>query len=233
MGVTNQILIGVVGLLIGTLLGNEINRFLYRPKVIIKFKNISPLHSQDGFFLSLVVANYGRTVATNCIGNLSLTDFTREDVMDYKEALTDEALPKYSEEKIDLEFPRHQLVQPNQFREIKNVSLCWSKLGNPCEMNINPGMCQVLDICRVQYNKEKLFWYLIFPSEVGWRKVRLRMKARNIEGRLLVCPENEFPTVLDFKIKLDEQNVPIFIPANYKYLKKIKRFFNRKKIYFD
>lgn len=233
MGFTDQIIIGIVGLLIGTLLGNEINRFLYRPKVIIRFKQITPLYSSDGFFLSLIVANYGRTVATNCIGNLTLNNLKAEDIMDQKEALTEEALPKYSEEKIDLEFPRHQLISPKQFREIRNNAICWSRLGNPCEININPGMSQSLDICRAQYNNDKAFWYLVFPSELGWRKIRLRIKAKKMSGRLLVCPENEFPTVLDFKIKLDKDGVPSFIPIKYNKIKRIQRFIRRRKLYFD
>ena len=135
MTISQQVIGALIGLIIGTLLGNEISRFLYRPKVFIKFKQISPLFTKDGYFWSIIVANLGRTVATDCIGTITIDGLSKEDIMESHEAVMDESLPTYSEERIDLDYPRSQLVSPMSFREIRNVSLCWSLLGNPFKID--------------------------------------------------------------------------------------------------
>lgn len=228
----NQIIGAFVGLIVGTLLGNEISRFLYRPKVIIRFKDINPLYTKDGFFGSIHVANLGRTVATDCMGTISLDNVFKEDIMESHEAVSDESLPSYRDEKIDLDFPRSQLVSPLSFREIKNVSLCWSMLGNPFKIDINPGTTQSLDIFRMQFHNDKKFWYIIFPSEKGWRNVRVRMKLKHITGRILICPSNEFPTILKFAIKISANKEPVFIPIKSNNFKRLFRFIHRENLYF-
>ena len=233
MDIENQVIGALAGLVIGTLLGNEISRFLYRPRVIIRFKEISPLYSKDGFFWSIVVANHGRTAASNCIGTITIKDLPKENILGPADAMVDEALPKYEDEDIDLDYPRSPLITPDKFRDIKNCTLCWSQLGNEPRIDINPGTTQTLDVCRVQFNTQKQFWYLVLPSERGWRKVRLRMKVTNIKGRILICPSNEFPTVLDFEIKQKKNEEPIFIAIQYSFLKRVFRQFRRQKLYFD
>jgi|GEM_PF-4987820 len=232
MEIGQQVITALIGLCIGTLLGNEISRFLYRPKVIVKFKQLTPLKMKDGFFWSIQIANQGRTAALNCTGTISLFDLKNTDVLEPYDALIQEALPSYKDENLDLEYPRKQLISPSKFRDLRNCSLCWSTLGNPSEVNINPGTIQELDICRVQYHSERNYWYLIFPSEKGWRKVRLRLKVANLTGRILVCPSNEFPTVLDFRILQRGNKEPTFEQINYRLISRLRRYFNKNELYF-
>ncbi len=232
-----------IGLVIGTLLGGEITRFLYRPQVLIQLRDVTPLYSDEGFFLSIRIANRGRVAASDCIGNITL-NLNAETVMNPEDYLLDrfeESLPKYTIEEIKLEHPRHQLTTKDKVREVRNSSLCWSKLGNPHEIDINPGSNQNLDICRVQlYNdteKNERFWYLIFPCEQGWRKVRCRVKLNPkepLEGKLLICPNNVFPTVRKISFTLDDmQSTPQFVIKKYSLLERIYFAFNRSKLYFD
>lgn len=233
MGFSQQVISAFIGLIIGTLLGNELSRFLYKPRVVIKFKSLHPLFSNNGFFWSIIVANMGRTVATNCTGNITLFDIDEGDTMQEHEGIKDESLPRYNEEKLDLDFPRSPLITPNKFREIRNSSLCWSLIGNPEKMDINPGTTRGLDICRVQYHPDADFWYLIFPSERGWRKVRCRIKAKPIRGRIFVCPSNIFPKILDFEIRISRDSKPNFVILKYSLLKNMIRALNRRKLYFE
>lgn len=233
----------LISLLIGTLLGTEITRLLYRPQVLIQLRAIKPLVSDNGFFLSVSIANQGRTVASKCAGNVSI-NYAEADLMDPDQYMLDRfenSLPTYRIENIPLDFPRHQLLTPGKLSEIKNSSLCWSKLGNPSEMNINPGTTQGLDFCRVQlYDNQETnekFWYLIFPSEQGWRKVRCRIKltpGKQLTGKLFVCPENVFPTIRKFFVDLDRvDGSPALSLKRYSFLERIYFSFNRTKLYFD
>lgn len=232
-----------ISLLIGTLLGAEIMRFLYRPHVIIQFKNLMPLYSDNGYFLSIKVANRGRTAASNCIGNITLK-YILDDLISPNAFNLDkfeDSLPRYRLEDIELEYPRHQLITPHKQREIKNSTLCWSELGNPLKMDINPGASQNLDICRIQkyidLETNDVFWYLIFPCEQGWRKVRARIKIKpntTISGKLFICPNNVFPTVRKFIFELKDNNdFPTFKIERFNLLKRFYFKFNRSKLYFD
>ena len=231
MDLKNQILGAFIGLIIGTLLGNEISRILNKPKVKVRFKDISPLLTENGEFWSILIVNFGRTVATNCSCFITLFDITEEDIIDENLADKEEGLPSYSHENIDIHFPREQFVSRNKFRNIQNESLCWSKHGNPNILDINPGVVESLDICKCHFSEERKTWYLIFPSEKGWRKVRIRLNLKPISGRIFVCPSNEFPTLLDFKIDVSEKGEPIFHPIRYNIFKRFVRFLNRKKLF--
>lgn len=233
----------ILTLIIGTLLGTEVTRYLYKPQVIIQFRDIMPLYSDEGFFISIGIANRGRTVANNCIGNITI-DNSLENLLNPEKYSLDEcekSLPEYHFENIKMDFPRHQLITPAKKREIKNVTICWSKLGNPAEININPGSSNKLDLCRIQkyQNKDKTekFWYVIFPCEQGWRKVRCRIKLKPNEvltGKLFVCPDSVFPTVRMFRIEYSDIEIaPKFILKELTLLKRVYYFFNRSKLYFD
>lgn len=226
MDILNSFISAIIGLFIGTLLGNEITRYLYRPKVILKFKKMIPLHSKDGFFISIQVGNVGRTVASNCIGIISLTDLNKDHILNSNDAVINEGLPSYRNENLSFEFPREQLIGHGKFREINSCELCWSKLGNPDEININPGSIQSLDVFRVQFDIENQYWYIILPSEKGWRKIRIRLKlVTKITGRISVCPSNEFPTHFDFRLFLNSKGFPTFEPIKYNFLQKIRNKF--------
>lgn len=232
-----------IGLLIGTLLGKEITRYLYKPQVLIQLRDITPLYSDDGFFISIRIANRGRTVASKCVGNITINYELKNLITpeDYRLDKFEEALPTYRLEDIRLEHPRHQLITQKKTRDIQNSTLCWSKLGNPSDIDINPGSNQNLDICRVQKyvdnEKKETFWYLIFPCEQGWRKVRARIKLNpqeSLTGKLFICPNNVFPTVRKFTFTLGNNNeYPKISIDKYNFFKQVYYIFNRSKLYFD
>lgn len=207
MGLFDSVLGSLISLIIGTLLGSEVTRFLYKPRVIIRYKDVEPLHCSDGVFWSLCVENLGRTVATNCIGTITLHGLGADEIMAPQAVAEDEQLPNYPGEPLSSSFPRDQIVRPGYYRQIKGASLCWSKLGNPDTLDINPGVTQAVDLCKFQNGG-----YFIFPSEFGWRRVRVRVRSREIRGRIQICPSNEFPTIIDFMLTIDEAGSSHFRP---------------------
>lgn len=217
----NYFIFPTLSLIIATLIGGEIVKRLYSPNVNVKAKNISHLRDNGGFFISLNIVNLGRTVANDCICYLMINSFIdKEDIMEEHEACTDEHLPTYRDEKLDFTTPRQQLTTPAKFRKPEQVQLCWAHHGNPCVMNINPGVTKLLDICRAQYIENNQ-WYIIFPSEKGWRRILIRMRYKNINGKIFICPSNDYPKILDFSF-IFENNEPT-LKIYDKYLNKIRR----------
>ena len=204
----------LLSLLIGTLIGSELSRYLYTPKVVIRYKDVKPLNAEKGVFWSVRVENKGRTVAKKCIGTMTLANLSLSDLMAPHEAAIDEELTRYQEEKLDVEFPREQIVSQTYFRDIDSVSLCWAKLGNPDSIDINPGISQTLDVCK--FHSSEIGQYLIFPSEFGWRRVRLRTTQKDLRGEISICPENEFPTSIQFKVTISDDGISNFTLARPK-----------------
>lgn len=219
----------LIGLLVGTLFGNELSRYLYKPRVKVRLNDVSPLKTKDGEFFSIGFINVGRSEATNCSGYISLKDITSDKIMDPSKASLDESLPSYSYENLDISHPRSQMITPNKFRHVKHEAICWAHQGNPDQININPGSVQALDICKVQRYKDNK-WYLIFPTERGWRNVRLRMEFKtDVYGRLFLCPSNEFPTITDFKIIMQD-GVPTLKIIKPNFFQRIKLRITRRRV---
>lgn len=219
----------LVGLFVGTLFGNELSRYLYKPRVRVRLNNVSPLKTKDGEFFSIGFINIGRSEATNCSGYISLKDITPDMIMEPSEASLDESLPSYSYENLDISHPRSQMITPKKFRHVKHEAICWAHQGNPDQININPGSVQALDICKVQRYKDNR-WYLIFPTERGWRNVRLRMEFKtDVYGRLFLCPSNEFPTITDFKIIMQD-GVPTLKIIKPNFFQRIKLRITRRRV---
>lgn len=219
----------LVGLFVGTLFGNELSRYLYKPRVRVRLNNVSPLKTKDGEFFSIGFINIGRSEASNCSGYISLKDITPDMIMEPSEASLDESLPSYSYENLDISHPRSQMITPKKFRHVKHEAICWAHQGNPDQININPGSVQALDICKVQRYKDNR-WYLIFPTERGWRNVRLRMEFKtDVYGRLFLCPSNEFPTITDFKIIMQD-GVPTLKIIKPNFFQRIKLRITRRRV---
>lgn len=191
-----------ISLTIGTLIGSEVTRYFYKPRVIVKYKNLAPLDDINGVYWSLQIENYGRTVAKQCVAVVTLYDVSATDLVNTEDVDALENLPQYRNENIDIETPRKQIVSKDHFRPLTRVSLCWAKLGNPDMIDINPGISQVVDLCKFHKNGDKS--YFIFPSEDGWRRIRVRIIPRQIRGHILICPSNEFPTRVNFEIMVSD-----------------------------
>jgi len=230
MIVIDQITAALISLVVGTVLGSELTRFLYRPRVIIRYKDTSPLYAPDGVHWTIKVANIGRTVASNCKGIIYVDGINQDDLLGTDSANPQELLPDYKEENTDLSFPRHQQIDGSRFRPISGAQIAWACLGNPQSMDINPGITELLDICKIQFHDKGD--YIIFPTEYGWRRLRARVKVKNISGKIMICPSNEFPTVIHFRLEFDDKNQSVFIPIKPSFLQRVKKTFFRQKYYF-
>lgn len=187
---------------VGGVLGLEFSRLRYRPRVNIRYEDVAPLYSNTGTFWSVKVINIGRTAATECACVMTIPDIEKEDLLDTTDASAYEDLPEYPTEDKGAEIPRPQILSRSHYRPVRTVSLCWARLGNPAHVNVNPGTTETIDVCKIE--KAERQTYFIFPSENGWRQLRTRIYAKPLWGRILVCPSNEFPTQLDFKIQKDQ-----------------------------
>ena len=225
-----QVTGALISLIIGTLLGSELTRFLYRPRVFIRYEDVSPLKTPDGVHWTILVANFGRTVASDCKGIITIDGLTKEDLLNVADADPNEILPTYKSESTDLEFPRPQYLAPDFFRSIRNENLAWAGVGNPAKISINPGTTENLDVFKVQ--NAHTGSYVLVPSGLGWRKLRARIKSINLIGRIMVCPANEFPTVINFSLSFDESGKSTFVVRRPSLLERIKRVIFRRRYYY-
>lgn len=228
---SEQLISALVSLLVGTLLGKEITRWLYRPRVSVKFKGISPLAARDGIHCTIKVVNIGRTEAKNCKATISIYNLIESDLVHEDEACLSEILPDYKEEGISLSNPRKQLLNPAYFRIIDGEPLPWARLGNPGSLTINPGISELLDVFKIQSDGDKLL-YTILPSELGWRNLRARIKIRELSGKIMICPSNEHPTLIEFKLSFDDFFKPQFLVKKPDLLRRVRGFFFKESYYY-
>ena len=219
-----------VSLAIGTLLGSEITRWLYRPRVFIRYEDTAPLHTKDGVHWTIKVANVGRTQAIDCKGIITIYGVDSEDLLNVNQAHPDEILPSYSNEKLDLDFPRTQVIDPKYFRNIDSESLTWAAMGNPPTISINPGITEMIDVFKVQ--NPEAGGYVIVPSEAGWRRLRARIKPKLLRGKIMICPSNEFPTMIFFQLSFDSEGRSSFTVQPPGIIEKFQRTFFRRDFYF-
>ena len=206
---------------IGAFLGAQILKNFYKPRVIVRYQDINPLHDSTGTYWSIKIENYGRTVAKDCVAVVTLYGVNQEDILPKEDVCLEERLPEYKHENTDLAFPREQILSDKHFRPIIREPICWSKLGNPDVIDINPGISQSFDLCKYR-RRESGEGYFIFPSEEGWRRVRVRLKEKKYEGHVLVCPSNEYPAMVCFSLDIKNGN-PTFIAKKKKYFQRFRR----------
>lgn len=185
----------LVSLVIGGIIGGELTRYLYKPKVVVRYQRTSPLYDGTGKFLSVKFINKGRSVATNCVATITLRGLSADNILEACDVVSEENLPNF-EDSLNNDTVRKQILQRKYFRTFDDEQLCWSNLGNPCQIDINPGITAQLDVCKFQIGKG--FNYIIIPSEFGWRLLRARVKALHIRGKIKICSSNEFPTIIHY-----------------------------------
>ncbi len=227
----SSVLSTVVPLLIGGLVGKELYRFLDKPRVVIEYRRPVFFHQEDGCFISIKIANAGRSVAENTLGVLSLYEIDNKTRINPNEAATFENLHEYQDEAFQFENPRPQIVTRDSQFDLSNEALCWAVLGNPGSININPGVSHRLDICKFFDDGERR--YFIFPCDRGWRKVLIRLEVAEIQGRILICPENDFPTAMFFSITAKEIGQPIFKLKRPSTKQALKLNFRRSRAFLD
>lgn len=211
-------LIQTTTLIIGAFVGGEIIKHIYSPQVQVKAKKTNLRKDVSGFFVSLNIVNIGRTVANNCVSYILFdNEFDINTLLEREDAMADECLPSYKDEKNNFQIPRNQLTRPSSFKRPSQARLCWSNLGNPHELDINPGVITSIDICRFQ-SDNKGGWYVMFPTERGWRKILLRMKVDGnslIAGKIVICPSNDSPKILFFTMKFQNNEPSLIIKDKY------------------
>ena len=217
-------IIQTLAIITGAFFGGEIIKSIYSPKVKVKAKNLNLREDKSGFFVSLNIINIGRSVASDCICHLLFDkDIDKDTLLEREDAMADECLPSYKEENNNFLIPRDQLTSPSSFRQPLQVQLCWTHHGNPCNINVNPGVTASIDICRFQLT-ENFQWYVLFPTERGWRRILFRMKIKPgtvLKGKLFICPSNDFPKILTFTLYL-HQNKPKLLIGD-KWMSKFKK----------
>ena len=217
--------------LIGGLLGKELYRYLDKPKVTIRVRRPVLFAQEDGYFISIKIANAGRTAAESCIGTMTLFDIANEQIINAEESAINENLHEYREENYQFTNPRPQFVTRDSMYQLSNEPLCWADLGNPPSISINPGTTHRLDLCKFFCTQNES--YFIFPSDRGWRRVRTRLKAEAIRGRVLICPANDFPTPAYFTINIDNKGIPQITMNEPTFWQKLKTRFNRSEAFLD
>jgi hypothetical protein len=194
----SEIFVSVISLFLGGLLGAEISRFLYRPRVNVRYDQVLPLIAETGTYWSIDVINLGRTAALQCKGVISFNDLQANDLLDYNEADEDEYLPDFLSDPDGKSGPSYPIYTRSWFRKPIGLYLCWSQIQHPAKTDINPGTSERLEIFKM--HKSANGNYLVFPTENGYRQVHFRTRAQTLNGFILVCPANEFPAKIEFSI---------------------------------
>lgn len=221
-----EILMRAIPLIISTLVGTWIVRKAFIPKVEIKTKREHVLKDNNGCFLSLNIVNVGPNAAQSCSAYIILDrPINPNDLLNPDEADTEEHLPRYSDEKTELETPRSALITREKIRDVMQIQLCWTHHGNPHEKTLNPGVQTQIDICRYQTPKEGAdLGYIIFPTERGWRRVHFRLRYQALSGKLYICPANSYPNVFDIFFELKDATPRVIIRKKHMWGLSRKRF---------
>lgn len=226
ISIISDLVFPLLSLVIATIIGGELVRRIYSPRVKVKVKRSNYLRNEHSFLIAIDIVNLGSTVATKCISYLIIDEQTQiqeDDLLTEAQACENEYLPSYSYEHIDYEIPRQQWITPEKYVQPQRLVLCWNHSGDPYELDINPGVTVSLNICRMRYHDEDHFWYIIFPTEKGWRKVRLRMKYKEISGKIFICPSNTYPLIVNFKISENPQTNEPYLYVNSKPINRFQR----------
>lgn len=222
-----DVVLKTVPLILSMFVGTWIVRVSFLPKVDIKTKKEHVLQDNGGCFLSLNIVNIGPNMAQKCCAYIILdTHIRNEDILNMNEISSDEHLPTYAEENNNFEIPRNTLITREKQRDVQQIQLCWTHHGNPYLKDLNPGVQAQVDICRYQrFPDDSNLYYIIFPTEKGWRRVHFRMKNQRLIGKLYLCPANSHPNVFKIDFCLGQDGRP-----KVTIKKKRLNYFSRKRL---
>jgi hypothetical protein len=144
---------------------------------------------RDVNYHSIKIKNDGRTSAENCKGLIFLNGIDQEDII---------SNPIYDQAMI------YKLTS----RGISGA-VCWACGGNPQYITINSKDDELLDIYKVII-KNSNFEQIVIPSEKGWEKPRVFLKAKEYNGKLKITAANVKPVEKSFKLKIEETDVKIY-----------------------
>jgi len=182
--------IPAIGAIVGALLGAAFGGFL-RDKLAEKhFKPVLNMVGEDNlpagigiYYHRILVKNTGKRAAKNCIGKVTLENITRDDLV--------ENPPVYVYNAMEAK----PIVNKHTFTDIREMSICWSRLGNPESITINRDDTQMLDLYRV------ISGCLELPTEEGWDCFRVGLKTdKEYSGGIRVTSENAQTVSAKFKL---------------------------------
>lgn len=198
----NQAFLLIASFALGVVAGwlpNYLIRWFMRPR--LRILPDLPMRSQKAVDHVFVVKNEGRTAAKTCIATLSL-NAQPEDLITHAAAELDEfeksitGSPK-AERKI-----KYHLTKEN-FRPVRNEKTCWADISNPVAITINPKLVSGLEIYRVLRPSLEMY----FPTEGGWKHIRMVLRPKVYYGKLVVSAENSFPAEKYFKTVVEKDDV--------------------------
>lgn len=178
---------------------------------VLKILPDRPMVSKEMVEHVLVVKNKGRSAAKNCIGMVTI-DVERDDLLTKVPAELEVFKKIVSGEQEPETLVKYHLTKDN-FREIKDEKICWADIPNPVSITINPGLISGLAICRALKPSLELY----FPSEGGWKHLKMILRLREYKGKIMVSAENSKPVEAHFKIVPIKDDVRVEIISRRRY----------------
>jgi len=192
MEVVGPILAALLGAVLGGVFREWWVERSYRPKLYIVGQ--SPIYGPEGTHFRIEVKNKGKRAAENCVAILSNLNANKDAVLDL-----------YTIEQ-DIENLPRATISSDSFVRIKDMSLCWSRLGNPEAITINRDSTAYFEFGWTTKGQ-----YIRIPSEAGWHDYRIALKIRAYRGELLVTAANTDPAWASFKLIPGKEDLELVI----------------------
>lgn len=138
---------------------------------------------------SIKIKNDGRTSSKNCKGSIFLNGIQQEDIMENS-------------------IYNPVIIYKLTSRGISGA-VCWACEGNPQSITINSKDEELLDIYKVIFKNDEIE-QIVIPSENGWKKPRVSLKAKEYNGKLKITAANVKPVEKSFKLKVEGTDVKIY-----------------------
>lgn len=183
----------VAGAFIGGFLPILIGEKWLRPKLYISDESV--ISGEVGVkHHRIMIANKGKRAAQNCIGMITLHDTTADDVWQGPESYTSA---------YDAPWP---VLSKDYFTPIKDMPLCWSRLGNPQAVVINRESTEPLEFYKAHFGS-----HITIPSEEGWHRYRVDLKGKEYSGEIRVTSSNAEPAWASFRLIHEVDDVKLEI----------------------
>ncbi len=184
----------VIGAIVAAFIGAAVGGFLRhkwvekyrRPVISVVGQDFVPVGAYR--YHRIRVKNTGKSAAKNCIGKITLENATRNDVA------------QSSPDKV-----ARAIMNKDIFTDIREMSICWSRIGNPEHITINRDDTQTLDVYRVWLDSS--YSVLELPTEEDWNPYRVSLKAsKEYSGEIFVTSENAQTERVKFRLVPDPKN---------------------------
>ena len=186
--------IAVIGAIVAAFIGATVGGFLQhkwvekyrRPVLNIVGEDFVPVGGYR--YHRIRVKNTGKSAAKNCIGKITLENVTRDDVA--------QSSPDKS---------ARAIMNRDIFSDIREMSICWSRIGNPESITINRDDTQTLEVYRAWLDSS--YFVLELPTEEDWNPYRVSLKAdKEYSGEIFVTSGNADTLPVKFKLVPEIEN---------------------------